>query len=122
MNFLRSPANRFSAWIQTCGLLFILIGMGLAQGAAMWNFIVHTMSQPSIGTILAGAVLYLMLAGAGFAGLRWIYRRGGRRAFLPAVLGASLLIQTSAILAADKQWKWWNASPPAAIHKKHSVN
>lgn len=108
MNSLRSPANRFSAWIQTCGLLFILIGMGLAQVAAMWNFIVHTMFQPSAGTILGGAAFYLMFAGAGLAGLRWIYRRGGRHTFLPVVLGASMLIQTSAILAADKQWKWSN--------------
>ena len=106
MSAIRSPLHRFAAWVQACGLLFILMGMALALGASAWNFFARAMSDPAAVKILTGAGTYLLLAGAGLAGLRWMYRRHGSRAFLLTVLGASMLIQTGVILASDKNWEW----------------
>lgn len=104
---IHSPcANRFVTWLQACGLAFILLGMVLAWSAATLHFVSTWHSEPAIGTILAGALLYGLLAGAGLVAAKWIFRRFGPRRFLWAILTLSLLLQLGIILAADSQWQW----------------
>lgn len=103
----RAPgANRFVTWLQICGLSFILLGMLLAWSAACINFVGKWHSEPAIGTIQTGAILYGILAGAGLVAAKWIFHRFGSRRFLWIILSLSLLLQLGIILAADSQWKW----------------
>lgn len=97
---------KIAAWIQGCGVLFILGGMALAEGAAAWNFVGRGWTDPTAATVGFAAAAYLALAIAGLAGLRWIHRRGGARAFLWTALAVSMLIQGAAILASDRHWSW----------------
>lgn len=106
MKSAAAPAARFVAWAQACGLTFILGGMVLAEGAAAWNFAAKLIAGPSAGILLATGFVYLLLAGAGLAGLRWFWKRFGHGPFLWAAMGVSLLIQWGAILAADPKWEW----------------
>ena len=103
---IRRIAEQFTAWIQTCGLLCIGIGLALALGAASVHFFGHALSDSAAGPIWLGAAVYLVLAGAGLAGLRIIYLHRGTHAFLWTVLVASMLIQLATIQASDPQWKW----------------
>lgn len=106
MTSCRRPALRIAGWIQACGLLFILAGMLLAEGAAIWNFGARTLAEPAAGAVVRGAAAYLGLAIAGMVGLKRIYRKGGSRAFLWTALAASMLIQLAAIASSDRQWEW----------------
>ena len=104
---VRSPAaNRFVTWLQTCGLAFILLGMFLAWSAATLHFVGNWHSEPAIGTILTGALLYGLLAGSGLLAAKWLFRRFGPRRFLWGILTLSLLLQLGIIFAADSQWQW----------------
>lgn len=97
------PAARFTAWLQRCGILFILIGMTLAWCAAGWN-VVHV--HPHLDSIALGGLVYLAVAGVGIGGLRFIYRRSGPWLFLWIAVIASVLIQLGVILAANSSWVW----------------
>ena len=101
-----SPAARFAAWAQACGLAFIIGGLVLAEGAAAWNFAAKLIAGPSAGILLAAGLVYLLAAGAGLAGLHGLWKRCGHGPFLWTALGVSLLIQWGAILAADSKWEW----------------
>jgi len=94
------------AWVQACGVLFLLAGLALAEGAAAANFLSKIPVEPASGILIAGALLYLMLAVAAVFALRWIFRRCGAGIFLGTAVGLSLLIQFSAIRAADPRWTW----------------
>lgn len=96
----------FVAWLQGCGLVFILAGMLLAWSAAAANFAGKMINGYSAGTILLGGAFYLLLAAAALLGLNRIFRKRGDRIFLLAALGASLLLQLGAILSANREWRW----------------
>lgn len=106
MNRPRSALAPLAAWVQICGLLFIMAGMLLAEGAAILNFAGKLALSATAGPILRGGAIYLVLAGTGLLGLRWIYRRRGPGAFLLTVLLGSLAIQCAAIALADQRWTW----------------
>jgi hypothetical protein len=94
------------AWMQACGVLFLLAGLALAEGAAAANFLSKIPAEPAIGILIAGALLYLLLAVAALFGMRWIFRRWGAGIFLGTAVGLSLLMHFGAIRAADPQWAW----------------
>lgn len=101
-----SAASRLAAWLQSCGLLFILSGLLLAWSAAAINAAGKLRSEPAPGTILAGFALYGLLAIAGLFVLNILFRRLGSTRFLWLVLGLSLLIQLVVIGLADSRWQW----------------
>lgn len=106
MNARPTLLPRGVAWVQACGVLFLLAGLALAEGAAAANFLAKIPVEPAIGILIAGAALYLLLAVAALFGMRWIFRRCGAGIFLGTAVGLSLLIQFSAIRAADPRWAW----------------
>jgi hypothetical protein len=106
MSTARAAALRFSAWIQTCGMVFILAGLCLAEGAGAWHFATTVLPSPEASVIGWSAIGYLLVAIAILLGLRWVYRRWGARTFLWSVVGLSLLIQLGAVLAAQDQLGW----------------
>ena len=103
---LRSAAIRFSAWVQTGGLIFIMLGATLAWGAVLWNALALDLSPSGIGLTVLGSIAYLALAGMALAGLRVVFRRAGSCAFAGTAFVASVLIQLAAIWAADPRWEW----------------
>ena len=92
----------FVAWLQACGILFLL----LAWGAAAANFAGKIRSGEAGGLVWLGFAGYVLLAAAIVAGLARLRRRHGDRVFLGAALGLALLVQFGAIWAADARWKW----------------
>ena len=106
MNFRFSFHARWIAGLQVCGVLFILGGLALAEGAAAAHFVSKILAPPAFDAILPGFFLYLLLAGAALLVLRGIFRRFGAGVFLGTAIGLSLLIQLGAIRAADPEWKW----------------
>lgn len=104
----RSPSVRFAAWVQACGLLFLLVGMGLSLPAAAWQFMRHALTSPSAPLIGLGAAAYLVLGSLGLAALHHIFRRLGPAAFLWAAIGSALVIQVAALSATDREWRWTN--------------
>jgi len=96
----------FAAWLQSCGLLFILSGMILAWSAAAINAAGKLQSGEAAAAILAGFALYGLLAIAGLFALRTLFRQLGARRFLWLVLFLSLLIQLVVIGLADSRWQW----------------
>lgn len=101
-----SAASRFAAWLQSCGLLFILSGMILAWSAAAINAAGKLQSGEAPAATLAGFALYGLLAIAGLFALRALFRRLGPKRFFWLVLFLSLLIQLAAIGLADSRWQW----------------
>ncbi len=106
MSSLRRSASGLAAWIQSCGLAFLGIGMALAFGAAAAKFLGDSLSGRTTGFIWLGGIAYLACAAAGWAGLRHVRRSSGNRAFLWTAATASLLIQLAAIFASDRRWEW----------------
>jgi len=87
-------------------MVFILVGLCLAEGAGAWHFATTVLPSPEASIIAWSAIGYLLVTIAILIGLRWMYRRWGARTFLWSVVGLSLLIQLGAILAAQDQLGW----------------
>ena len=62
MKSLHRVLDRWLAWLQGCGLLFMVSGMGLALAGAAWNFWRTATSEPLMPATWAGMVLYLAVA------------------------------------------------------------
>lgn len=106
MSSLRRMASGLAAWIQSCGLAFLGIGMALAFGAAAAKFLGDSFSGRTTVFVWLGGIAYLACAAAGWAGLRQVRNRAGNRAFLWTAATVSLLIQLAAIFASDRRWVW----------------
>lgn len=106
---MKSPhrvLNRGLAWLQGCGILFIIFGLGLALAGAAWNFWRTATSEPLMPATWAGMALYLVAAGGALYGLHRLFCRFGARVFIWTVILAAVLIQLAAICATPRDWKW----------------
>lgn len=100
--------NRFfggmTAWAETAALGFVWIGMALAWGAAavQWG---RTVGEWT-GWEAAGVALALAWAAGVAAGLSWVGRRWGERAFAGAAVGVSLAVGLGWAWAARGMGRW----------------
>ena len=103
-----SPILRIAFCLQACCIVFITLGMGLAQSAAAWNFAHQTLSKPSAGLILFGAIAFLGLAMLSLALWRIFFRRFGALPYLWFAVLTAMLIQLAVMAGSKQDWKWTN--------------
>lgn len=102
--------RKTTAWLLACGLGFVVLGVSLAFFAAVWRFFSHTLALPAASTVLRGFFAYLAAAVPAAALALAVFRRRGRRLFLLAVVGSSVVGQMAIVSLSDPRWSWTNDS------------
>ena len=92
--------------IQACAVLAIALAMLLSFGGAAVRLGGRLLGEAQPGGVAAGIVVYLLLAGAGAAALRRVYRRLPDGRFAAAVVATYFLVQLALIFAGGAHLRW----------------